>query len=51
MADDEVNPFESLQEQIDDAAVFLDADSDVLEPLKHPERESTSGSKPWDCGS
>jgi glutamate dehydrogenase (NAD(P)+) len=35
---DEVNPFESLQEQIDDAAAFLDADSDVLERLKHPER-------------
>jgi len=38
MADDEVNPFESLQEQIDDAAAFLDADSGVLERLKHPER-------------
>ncbi|MFT4921431.1 MAG: glutamate dehydrogenase (NAD(P)+) [Haloarculaceae archaeon] len=35
---DEVNPFESLQEQIDDAADFLDAESDVLERLKHPER-------------
>ena len=35
---DEVNPFESLQEQIDDAAAFLDADSGVLERLKHPER-------------
>jgi glutamate dehydrogenase/leucine dehydrogenase len=34
----EVNPFESLQEQIDDAATFLDAGSDVLERLKHPER-------------
>jgi glutamate dehydrogenase/leucine dehydrogenase len=35
---DEVNPFESLQEQIDDAGAFLDADSDELERLKHPER-------------
>ena len=35
---DEVNPFESLQEQIDDAAEFLDADADELERLKHPER-------------
>jgi glutamate dehydrogenase/leucine dehydrogenase len=35
---DEVNPFESLQEQIEDAAAFLDAESDVLERLKHPER-------------
>ncbi|MEF8783820.1 MAG: Glu/Leu/Phe/Val dehydrogenase [Haloarculaceae archaeon] len=33
-----VNPFESLQEQIDDAAAFLDAEPDVLERLKHPER-------------
>ena len=35
---DEANPFESLQEQIDDAAVYLDAPSDVIERLKHPER-------------
>jgi glutamate dehydrogenase/leucine dehydrogenase len=35
---DEVNPFESLQEQIDDAAAYLDADTDVLERLKRPER-------------
>ena len=34
----EVNPFESLQEQIDDAAAYLDADDDVIERLKHPER-------------
>jgi len=34
----EANPFESLQEQIDDAAAFLDADDGVLERLKHPER-------------
>jgi len=35
---DEANPFESLQEQIDDAAGFLDVKPDVLERLKHPER-------------
>jgi len=35
---DEANPFESLQEQIDDAAAFLDADDGVIERLKHPER-------------
>jgi glutamate dehydrogenase/leucine dehydrogenase len=35
---EEVNPFESLQEQIEDAAAFLDTDADVLERLKHPER-------------
>ena len=34
----EANPFESLQEQIDDAAAFLDVGDDVLERLKHPER-------------
>ncbi|ESP88567.1 Glu/Leu/Phe/Val family dehydrogenase [Candidatus Halobonum tyrrellensis] len=34
----EVNPFESLQEQIDDAAAYLDAGDDVIERLKHPER-------------
>ncbi len=34
----EANPFESLQEQIDDAAAFVDADDGVLERLKHPER-------------
>ena len=39
----EVNPFESLQEQIDDAAAYLDVDGGVIERLKHPERvlEST----------
>jgi glutamate dehydrogenase (NAD(P)+) len=37
MAED-VNPFESLQEQIDDAAQYLDVRDDVLERLKHPER-------------
>ena len=35
---DEVNPFESMQEQIDDAAVHLDIDPGVLERLKNPER-------------
>jgi glutamate dehydrogenase/leucine dehydrogenase len=37
MADD-ANPFESLQEQIDDAAAYLDVEGDVIERLKHPER-------------
>jgi len=32
------NPFESLQSQIDEAAVHLDVGADVLERLKHPER-------------
>ncbi|PSQ58157.1 glutamate dehydrogenase [Halobacteriales archaeon SW_7_71_33] len=35
---DEVNPFESLQEQVDDAASYVDVSADVLERLKHPER-------------
>jgi len=35
---DDVNPFESLQEQIDDAAVHLDVDEGRLERLKNPER-------------
>ncbi|SFR41866.1 Glu/Leu/Phe/Val family dehydrogenase [Halogeometricum limi] len=35
---EEANPFESLQEQIDDAAAYLDVDDDILERLKHPER-------------
>jgi glutamate dehydrogenase/leucine dehydrogenase len=34
----EANPFESLQEQVDDAAAHLDVGSDVIERLKHPER-------------
>ena len=34
----QANPFESLQEQIDGAATYLDVSSDVLERLKHPER-------------
>ncbi|MCG1002441.1 MULTISPECIES: Glu/Leu/Phe/Val dehydrogenase [Halobacterium] len=36
MAD--VNPFESLQEQLDDASEYLDVGDDVLERLKQPER-------------
>src|SRR6056297_531966 len=35
---EQANPFESLQEQIDDAASYVDASPDVLERLKHPER-------------
>ena len=35
---EQVNPFESLQEQIDDAATYLDASDDQLERLKYPER-------------
>jgi len=34
----EVNPFESLQEQVDDAAAYLDVDQGQLARLKHPER-------------
>ncbi len=34
----ETNPFESLQEQIDDAAAFLDVGEGILERLKNPER-------------
>ncbi|NHN42664.1 Glu/Leu/Phe/Val dehydrogenase [Halorubellus sp. JP-L1] len=34
----EANPFESLQEQIDDAAAYIDVDADVVDRLKHPER-------------
>jgi glutamate dehydrogenase/leucine dehydrogenase len=37
MASD-VNPFESLQEQIDDAAAYSDVGDDVLERFKRPER-------------
>ena len=35
---DKANPFESLQEQVDDAAAHVDVTDDVLERLKHPER-------------
>jgi len=34
----QANPFESLQEQIDDAVAHLDVADDVRERLKHPER-------------
>ncbi|GAB6860191.1 Glu/Leu/Phe/Val dehydrogenase [Haloplanus litoreus] len=34
----EINPFKSLQEQIDDAAAYLDTGDDVIERLKYPER-------------
>ena len=35
---DAVNPFESLQEQIEDAAAYIDADEGAIERLKNPER-------------
>ncbi|HET7325227.1 MAG TPA: Glu/Leu/Phe/Val dehydrogenase, partial [Halococcus sp.] len=35
---EDVNPFESLQTQLDDAAAYLDISADVLRRLKHPER-------------
>jgi glutamate dehydrogenase (NAD(P)+) len=35
---DEANPFESLQEQIDDAAAYLDVSDDIIHRLKYPER-------------
>ncbi|MFQ3319588.1 MAG: glutamate dehydrogenase (NAD(P)+) [Natronomonas sp.] len=35
---DEVNPFESLQEQVDDAAAHFDVSDDLLARLKNPER-------------
>ena len=34
----EVNPFESMQEQVDDAAAYVDLGDDVVERLKYPER-------------
>jgi glutamate dehydrogenase/leucine dehydrogenase len=34
----EVNPFESMQEQVDDAAAYVDLEEDVVERLKYPER-------------
>jgi glutamate dehydrogenase/leucine dehydrogenase len=37
MAND-INPFESLQEQIDDAGAYVDVTEDVLERFKQPER-------------
>ena len=35
---EETNPFESLQEQIDDAAAYIDCDEGLLTRLKNPER-------------
>ena len=35
---EDVNPFESMQEQIDDAAAYLDIAPGMLARLKHPER-------------
>ncbi|MFD1587913.1 Glu/Leu/Phe/Val dehydrogenase [Halorientalis brevis] len=35
---DEVDPFESLQEQIDDAAQYVDIEDGMLQRLKNPER-------------
>jgi glutamate dehydrogenase (NAD(P)+) len=35
---EEVNPFESLQEQLDDAAAYLDAEEGMIDRLKQPER-------------
>jgi glutamate dehydrogenase/leucine dehydrogenase len=35
---EEANPFESLQEQIDDAAAHIDVSDDVIARLKRPER-------------
>ena len=34
----DVNPFESFQEQVDDAAAYLDVDEGMLDRLKNPER-------------
>lgn len=35
---EETNPFESLQEQIEDASAYVDIGDDVIERLKRPER-------------
>ncbi|WP_135364077.1 Glu/Leu/Phe/Val family dehydrogenase [Halosimplex halophilum] len=35
---EETNPFESLREQVDDAAAHLDVDAGTLERIKRPER-------------
>jgi glutamate dehydrogenase (NAD(P)+) len=35
---EQANPFDSLQEQIDDASDYMDVGDDVLNRLKHPER-------------
>jgi glutamate dehydrogenase (NAD(P)+) len=50
MAD--INPFESLKEQVDDAAAYVDVGDDVIGRLKHPERVlSTTLSVDMDDGS
>ena len=38
MTDDQANPYESLREQVDDAAAHVDAAPGVIERLKTPER-------------
>jgi glutamate dehydrogenase/leucine dehydrogenase len=35
---EDVNPFESFQEQLDDAAAYVDVGDDTLERLRNPER-------------
>ena len=35
---EQANPFESVQEQIDDAAAYLDVNEDIVERIKHPQR-------------
>jgi glutamate dehydrogenase/leucine dehydrogenase len=35
---EETNPFESVQEQIDDAAAYLDVNEDIVQRIKHPQR-------------
>ena len=35
---DQANPFESLQEQLDAAAEYVDVREDVIARLQHPER-------------
>ncbi|WP_299333339.1 Glu/Leu/Phe/Val family dehydrogenase [Haloplanus sp.] len=48
----DINPFESLKEQIDDAAAYVDAGDGVIGRLKHPERVlSTTLSVDMDDGS
>jgi glutamate dehydrogenase/leucine dehydrogenase len=38
MSAEDVNPFESMQGQVDDAAAYLDLDDGRLADLKHPDR-------------
>ncbi|MFB6186256.1 MAG: Glu/Leu/Phe/Val dehydrogenase, partial [Halobacteriaceae archaeon] len=35
---EDTNPYESLKEQIDDVAEYIDVESDILERFKYPER-------------